>query len=113
MSNDIMGKVRRHPSPLDSYIHEGNEVKTDLVVDPENSLRDVEEVHCCTVVRSFHNDGYQCPRGMMTVYFCPAASSKSARCAGSMRNVDDKKLLKGGCCRVMSDGRHRRHFMET
>lgn len=60
-------------------------------------LREIDEIHCHDLAKSFHS--YKCDYscGMITVYFSSTINAKGAAYSTAVQHVDRMKLPKDSC----------------
>lgn len=68
MSHEIGKAVPVHLLCLDHYPHEEMFPKTIEIADPRSPLHNNDAAHCRALVESFRSYGFDCARGMISVY---------------------------------------------
>lgn len=103
--SDNIGKGDQvHLLSLDYYLYEKIYACMDRIVDPNNSLHNIDGAHCRALAESFGLYRYDYARHMMKVYYSSSLKPEGPTYATAMHEVDCMRLLKDGYCKEMLDG---------
>lgn len=110
---DDIGKADEGQSlNLADYAHEEVSDRVDQILDPNDSLRDVDKLHCRALAQSFCDYAFEYARGLMTIYISAAVNAAGAMYATTVRHLDGKNISNDDFRKVMLDGRPRRLSVE-
>lgn len=78
--------------------------KVDQIVDPNNLLHNINEVHCRVLAKLFCNYNYSFVRRTIKVYSPSAVSPEDVTYATASTTLDGMNVLKEDYCMVRLDG---------